>query len=379
MSSPLFISEVNGLRRAMVLRGRSLPYKGAVLVEDEQKVDITFFPGNPVAYSQVLGPQLTRTVFNGTWKDKFVKMLDNAPVVTNFPTLTAAGKPQGSLPQVTTGATFQSSGSFPGTQELRLSKTIRDAFRLFARSGAKMEVRWSDWARFGHMVRFKAWPGPEDEWEWECEFAWTGDTNVQPKVNYPGLDLKSFLDVLADLLSGLNSLLLIPGLISQKVIGGFISDIADIMVQFGKLISILQGFTDFTFLPLAQLSAVKALAFALRKQILDFFRSLSEKDGRLEGARRLDTSGTWESELLIRKVRRILALLAEELALRLAEIEAETAGQTDRVYTVQDVTSLQRVALEVYGAAENWREIAAFNGIASQIVETGTVLRIPKL
>lgn len=379
MSSPLFISEENGLKRAIRLVGRSMPYKGAVLVEDEQRAEITFFPGNPVAYSQVLGPQLTRTTFTGVWRDKYVKLLENAPVVANFPALTAAGKPQGSLPQVTTGATFQSSGSFPGTQNLRLSKTIRDAFRLLCRSGAHMRVEWSDWARYGHMMRFKCWPGPDDEWEWECEFAWTGDTNVQPKVTYPQLNLKGFLDFLADIISGLNALLQIPGAIASGVIGGFLSDIADILVQVGRLVTILDGITKFSFLPLAQLSALKALCFALRKQILDFFKRLAGKDGRLEGSSRRNTAGTWESELLIRKVRQILSLLGEEVAQRIAEIEAVSAGKVDSIYTVQSTTSLQRISIEVYGTPNNWRDIAIFNGKASQIVEAGTVLQIPKL
>lgn len=377
MSDPLFISETNGLKRAVVLHGRSMPYKGAVLVEDEQRCEITFFPGNPVAYSQILGPQLTRTTFNGVWKDKFLKSLEHAPAVANFPALTAAGKPQGSLPQVTTGATFESSGSFPGTQDLRLAKTVRDAFRLMCRSGAHMQVQWSDWSRFGHMVRFKCWPGPADEWEWECEFAWTGDTDVQPKVTYPKLDLKGFLDKLADLISGLNSLLLLPGLLINKVLGGFLSDVADILVQVSKFFKILDGISKFSFLPLAQLSALKALCFALRKQILDFFRK--RRDGRKDGSLRLDTTGMWETELLVRKVRQILSLLAEELAFRIAEIEASTAGEVLRVYTVEGVTSLQRISLEVYGTSSNWRQIALFNGKASQIVEAGTVLRIPKL
>jgi hypothetical protein len=376
MSDPLFISETNGLKRAVVLHGRSMPYKGAVLVEDEQRCEITFFPGNPVAYSQILGPQLTRTTFNGVWKDKFLKSLEHAPAVANFPALTAAGKPQGSLPQVTTGATFESSGSFPGTQDLRLAKTSGTPSGscagqvLTCRSSGPTGLASATWSASS------AGPGPADEWEWECEFAWTGDTDVQPKVTYPKLDLKGFLDKLADLISGLNSLLLLPGLLINKVLGGFLSDVADILVQVSKFFKILDGISKFSFLPLAQLSALKALCFALRKQILDFFRK--RRDGRKDGSLRLDTTGMWETELLVRKVRQILSLLAEELAFRIAEIEA-TAGEVLRVYTVEGVTSLQRISLEVYGTSGNWRQIALFNGKASQIVEAGTVLRIPKL
>ena len=139
MAAPLIITENNGLKRTIALQGRSLPYKGAVLVEDEQRVEITFFPGNPVAYAQILGPQLTRTVFNGTWKDKYLQLAENAPRVLNFPTVSAAGQPLQPGSNLITGATFTSAGAFPGTQDLRLAKTVRDAFRLLCRSGQQCE------------------------------------------------------------------------------------------------------------------------------------------------------------------------------------------------------------------------------------------------
>lgn len=379
MPPPLFISERNGLKRAIVLRGRSLPFKGAVLVEDEQRMEVTFFPGNPVAYSQILGPQLTKTTFNGKWQDKYLSSPDNAPAVSNFPQVTAAGRPPMPGGLIVTGQTFISSGAFPGTQDLRLSKTVRDAFRLLTRSGAHMRVEWNDWVRFGHIARFNAAPDADDEWIWELEFNWTGDTEAQPKAYEPNLNVKSFLDVLANLLDGLNGLLLLPGLIMQRTFGAFLSDIADIGVQLSKLIKTLTGFVDFTFVPLQQLAALKAMMYAIRKQILDLFAKLAGRDPRLSGSSRRDGNGTWESEQLVRKVRQILNLIAQENAVRLGEIEAASAGQVDRIYLVESLTSLRHISIEVYGTANNWRQIAAFNGRASAIVEAGTLLRIPRL
>lgn len=379
MLLPLFINERNGLERALVLRGRSLPFKGAVLVEDEMKMEVTFFPGNPVAYSQILGPQLTRTTFTGKWQDKYLSREQDAPAVANFPQVTAAGMPPQAGANIVSGQTFLSAGAFPGTQQLRLAKTVRDAFRLLLRSGAHMRVEWNDWVRYGHMARFQARPDADDEWIWEVEFQWTGDTEAQPQAYLPDLNVKSFIDVLENLADSLNSLLNIPGLVAQRTFGAVVSDIDALGVQVQRLLKILSGFVDFTFLPMQQLAGVKSQAFAIRKAVLDLFAKLRAADGRLGGAARRDVGDTWQSELLARKVRQILALMAQEIAERLGQIEANTAGRIERVYQVESVTSLQQISLEVYGNPANWRQIANFNGRASQFVEAGAVLRIPKL
>ena len=131
MAAPLIITENNGLKRTIALQGRSLPYKGAVLVEDEQRVEITFFPGNPVAYAQILGPQLTRTVFNGTWKDKYLQLAENAPRVLNFPTVSAAGQPLQPGSNLITGATFTSAKWFKFINSDVISGSRRNIDKIF--------------------------------------------------------------------------------------------------------------------------------------------------------------------------------------------------------------------------------------------------------
>lgn len=53
------------------LLGRALPYRGTVY-ETEQRLKTTWYPGNPVATQQVMGPVDKPTTINGIWKDRFL-------------------------------------------------------------------------------------------------------------------------------------------------------------------------------------------------------------------------------------------------------------------------------------------------------------------
>lgn len=53
------------------LAGRALPYRG-VAWETEQRVKTTYYPGNPVATQQILGPMDKPTTIGGIWKDIFL-------------------------------------------------------------------------------------------------------------------------------------------------------------------------------------------------------------------------------------------------------------------------------------------------------------------
>ncbi len=53
------------------LEGRALPYQG-VAFSTEQRISTTYYPGNPVATQQTMGPVEKNTTIKGTWKDKFL-------------------------------------------------------------------------------------------------------------------------------------------------------------------------------------------------------------------------------------------------------------------------------------------------------------------
>jgi hypothetical protein len=54
------------------LVGRALPLRGTMKFHGKQRVKTTFYPGNPVASQQVIGPTLEPTTFSGDLSDRYL-------------------------------------------------------------------------------------------------------------------------------------------------------------------------------------------------------------------------------------------------------------------------------------------------------------------
>lgn len=379
MGYPFIISEVNGLKRTMILRGRSLPYKGAVLDTGSQRVEITYFPGNPVAFSQVLGPTYERSEITGKWKDKFLADEDNAPIILGFPALSAAGRPTPVGANRIIGSSFLSTGAFTGQQTLQLAKAVQDAVAMLRKAGALFRVEWLSFVRYGHLTKAEFTDGDGDEVEWRIEFAWTGDTDVQPKAVAVDWSSKSLLQKLLDFVGKLNNIL--AGLLytAQLTLAPYTNAVADLLSDMDRLIQTLRKFASFSLIPSEVGLGLKASFYRLRDSIRQLLADIDSRDGRLEGARRLDNPAMQLSDLAVRQLRQLLAVIAEEVAEELRRLEAVLSRQTRETYRVTGFKTLRDVSLEVYGTKDNWRQIASFNQLSTSIVPPGTELRIPKI
>ena len=74
------------------LVGRALPYRG-VSFEVTQRIQTTYYPGNPVALQQVMGATESNTTVNGVWKDRYIG--DPSSATFNQLTKDSAFKPVG--------------------------------------------------------------------------------------------------------------------------------------------------------------------------------------------------------------------------------------------------------------------------------------------
>ncbi len=133
------------------LEGRALPYKG-VAFETEQRVKTTYYPGNPVATQQYMGPVDKNTMIHGIWKDRFL-------------------------------------GNGQSQQLLKL-------FEGLVRTATPVEIKWGDLilsdgeilertqpiVRQGVIKRIKhTYDIPQDiQWEMEFEFYGRGETSAPP-------------------------------------------------------------------------------------------------------------------------------------------------------------------------------------------------------
>ena len=376
---PIVIEELNGKKRMIALRDRSLPYKGCSFVNGTQKMEITYFPGNPVAYVQVLGPEFGSTTLQGWWKDKFLVSPDSAPVANRFPKVTANGQPQPTKGNLVFGNTFASSGIDPGgTQLLRRSATVPDAFDLIKNSGANLKLEWQDIARYGHLFRtdFKEHGG--DEIEFELEFKWTGATDAQPKVVKKSFKAKGLLDLLIGIVKAINNLLATVAYTFRLYIGRFAGKIAELLNALSGLIGTLNGFVGFKSFAGELISGIKSSLYNLRDKVRELFDLWDTDDNRLSQGRR-NLADSQYGGLLMLQLRRIMSILAAEVAESLELLEIQTARETLMVYELKGLQSLRDISLQVYGTPNSWREIMYFNRLSSSFVSPPTELKIPRL
>lgn len=375
---PLLIEEMNGKKRTLALRERSLPYKGMSLVNGTMKMEITYFPNNPVAYSQILGPEVGGTTMTGKWKDKFLRDPENAPVANRFPQVTAYGQPQAPKGNLVFGNTFASAGIFPGgTQELQRSATVRDAFELIKNSGALLKVEWQDIARFGHLARTDFKESDGDEIEYEIEFKWTGTTDAQPKVVKQKFGGKSLLDKLIGFIKNITNSIAGLTYATRVYLGKFAGKIAELLNAVNGLIKSLTDFLDFKKLGGNLIIGIKASLYAIRDSVRALIDLFDGDDPRLAGRR--NQGDLHYGELLMQQIRQLMLILAADAANNLDLLEQQAARQTMRLYRVTSLKGLRDIALEVYGTPEPWRQIMYFNNLSSSFVPPGLELKIPKL
>ena len=374
---PLFIAEQSGDGRTIILRGRSLPYRGVVWGQ-EQRVEIKYFPGNPVGQAQVLGPKWTTTTMTGKWKDAFLFDDQNATTLLNFPAIAGPGRP-GST--VFGGKSFVSGGGIPGgVGEGRRARVVRDAFYMLQRAGQLLRVEWGSMVRYGFITRFDANHDREEDIGFEIDFEWIGDTASiprplpKPKISAPGL-LALILAAIQAFLNAVNAALaLIYGavtLITQRItkIGSLIAGFIDLL---NNLISLV-------FVPAEMFGVMKqqltGIILAV-KDLVDTIKRIPQAySAAKEGADFSEVNIAAAAAAAIAFNARKLGVEASEQREQLTELESpDLLG----VLTAPEDTTLKDIATEYYGAPDDWTTIADFNGFASMVVERGTIVYVPK-
>lgn len=375
---PIFIQETTGDARTIVLRGRSLPYRGVVWGA-EQRVEIKYFPGNPVGQAQVLGPTWMPTTMRGMWKDAFLFDDANAPTLLGFPNIAGPGRP-GSI--VFGGKSFVSGGGIPGNQgKAQRARVVRDAFYLLQRAGQLLRVEWGSVVRFGFIKRFEPDHDREEDIRWEIEFHWIGDTSSiprplpKPKINAPGL-LAAILAAIQAFLDAINAAL--------ALLYGAVQLVTQRITKIGSLIT---GFIDalnsligLVFVPAEMFGVLKqqltSIILAVKDLIDTINRIPQAYSAAKEGGNPTDINLATAAAQAIAFNARVLGVDAAEQREQLTELESpDLLG----VVTVPEDTTLLDIATSFYGGPSDWTVIADFNGIASSFVERGTIVYVPRL
>lgn len=373
MSFPFVVEQVSFPRRAIVLQGQSLPHQG-VAWGGTQRAQFTWFPGNPVAVIQVIGPTYTPTRILGKWKD--IKLFDpeNSPRLLNFPAITPAATAAGAA---IGGQTFTSAGSVP-TQLANRARAVRDAFTMIRKEGVLLKVEWGSIVRFGLITADEFPHDREEDIDFDIEFTWSGDTANQPS---PKLPLPSVPGLLQALLALLDQILntLLTALFAAQL---WLTRVTQLVTRLGsfitELLGILEDLVGLVFTPqqirgtvLSSLRAIKLAANDLRDE-LDRGQTAA-----IEAALSGDPVLVNLNNLLQGELRSQAQQIAAEAALAEQRIREAISPELRGVYISPGSVTLREVSQRFYGTADNWRVIADFNGFGGSILPRGTIVRVP--
>ncbi len=401
--------------REIVLRGRTLPYQG-VGWGTTQRVDINYFPGNPVAIAQVIGATWNDTTCTGRWSDLFLRNDEHAPDLINFATLAETALPDvdaavanrlpttglQDLPDNTTSTTFQSGGALP-PRKARTAGAIRDAIYALCRGGQLLRVEWGAIVRYGYIGEFTPTHDREQDIDWEIMFKWIGKEPTQPQPQPESKDLVSAIEfvqsrvltIIEFLSSGdrpsqievfdrlPSSSLNAHAIFIEQYRRQFIQYVRKINSSskdlFSALERIVRAITPID--PRELFGNVRGAMDGLvqaTNEMLDAFETL----GAAVGTART-THGSPADVTVVDGLQRAFRKLALELAAEARRQQAEIDRfLTPRIKTIVRPyagTTLRDISIQEYGTANNWRAIQDFNGLPDSVVPAGTVIRVPEI
>lgn len=376
MSFAFAIRQLDFPKRAILLQGRSLPYRG-VSWGVEQRLDENWFPGNPQGVVQVIGPRELPTTITGMWKDVFLFDDQHAATLLNFPGLMPAARPDATTRG---GTTFASGGATP-KQKAQLARVLRDAFRMLIREGVKVKVEWGSLARVGFLKRGEFPHDREEDINYEIEFMWIGETDADPKPKKRKAELLSFLKQLLALLDQILNAV-IGAVIKASL---WIRRVNQVIAKLGSFVTELLGALDklasFAFAPAdtlanirAQMRAITLAARELRQTIFD--GASASYEATVQSLNPIEIAAAHAHELELLALGRRLGAEAEQMRL---EIEEFIVPELEAIYVSPGGITLRDVSLRFYGTPDNWQAIADFNGFGTSVVSPGTVVRVPKL
>ena len=377
MAFPLVIAETNGMKRTIILRGRSLP-RQPITFGGEQAVVIDYFSGNPVAYAQVIGPKYLPTEVGGEWNDIFLFEDSNAPYLLGFPPISAAGKPPPpGANALVAGTSFISGSATAGSQQAYLARTVRDAMDLIRRSGALLRVEWGSIVRYGFLTRATFPHKREQDIGFELEFQWIGDTDAQPKAVPKEANVLGFLKGLNALLEKLLAALLTADYLTQQFLQSFTAPISKIINLLSALVQTLAKMLSQVLNPFDIVASIKAAAIGLKLAVMDLIALFDRNGAALRGR----DNATSQAFLALAELsaRQLLLELAFLCAERERELDAFFTKQVLATHVAQAGQNLRDISTLYYGRPESWPDIADFNGLAGSLTTPGKLLRIPRL
>lgn len=373
MANEIVITETDGPRRSVTLRGRSMPR-----VEDSpvefgvlQRGKVNYPPMNPVADVALIGAVWQPTEIQGIWDDRDMFRDENAPTLVGF---TPLAGPQ--VPNSLRNNGSKSSGIVASSgSRARQAMQLVEAFYLLLRSSQELTFQWHTIWRTAILREFTPAIVRPERVEWRMRFEWTGDTPQKPKVKpRPRIEARGLLQLLKDFAARIAAafgLLALPGRLYTSLI---LAPFNALSQAIADLLNMLTRIVTSAFLPQRLVLDLRALYTRVRLAAID----LKNACGRIAdfgeplNQREADTIAL--QILNLRKEAQEMANEMRRRELALAALESKDVVASVITSTGQ---TLRHIAAEYYGNANDWLTIAEYNGFATSTVPESTLVLVP--
>jgi len=344
------IRELTGSQREVRLNNRALPYR-PVNYPGQQHYRKKWYPGNPVATLQVLGPREGDVEIKGAWKSRY-------------------------LPGDVDLVGFDDIPNDRSDDEGFLSaENMAQVFTRLRIAGNALEVRWGQEVRRGILASFDPGYLRAEDVEWMAVFTWSSRGEAGPfRASAPVQPLttletanEGFELAIADEPETILAR-------AAEVIETAVEEMRDGIVTTVDVIREIQNTTNDVQSRFQQFDSAARQVIdagnALKRGTLDLpYQEMTPFD---------DIASVFQMEIFKRN------LGADGGAVQSAELEARVA-LTGRVepgviteVTVRQGQTLRDIAFRFYGDVDSWPIIADANSLVSPIVEPGLVLVIPR-
>lgn len=387
---------VPGARR-ITLKGRAMPYQG-VEWGGEQRHKTTYYPGNPVASQQLLGPLEGPTTMEGTWKDRFMPgaILVEPAAGSGGGTSdggglggAVAGAGKSALSKVAKGAASALGLNSGG--DLLLAEEVVQMFHGIRRAGTSVRVQYLSEIRFGIISDFTArYLRPQDI-EWSITFDWRSwDDDIELRSASLPQDASNLLDKLNKVLDVIANA---PFAVQQfqAQLATSINNLANTTQVLFDVMRTIDAVTDLpgTILgnALGTVRQLVAQATDLIRQIADVRWPVISSAQSLAGptvdpltnstGRSAPTKQGLEYERWRRAATLALADLRRTASDSVDQRVRQRIPKTTRVVEIREGASLYDLSTKFYGSPDFANYLATVNGLTSVSVSAGTQIRVP--
>jgi len=365
----LEIEELTGEKHTLTLSGRSMPYQ-PIAFEGAMRAEFTWYPGNPQATAQVLGPSESPTSINGVWKDRFIKTATDPIPELNIPELPVSN--------------VQGRAEYDGILVRDVSSLV-SAMDGFRRRGQMLKMTWDQITRHGLMTKFRhAWLRHEDV-EWEVEFTWMsqGEDTVPIAFGQEN-NIEDLANAIADAVNALIAVVqAVFNLINE--IASLINNLVDMIVEaVSAIVDLVQQAIELVMLPFQVAEKIKAAYETIADACTGIIDTIESVPDQVLNAASSLVGGTEPEALQAETYKRDVKVQARNVRVIAKEAQqqvAATAEQQPAINVVQprQDQDLRSVSTQQYGSPNEWRRLRRYNRLRGSRLSAGSKLLIPRI